>query len=295
MENTKEQERAIDAYALKILANGVKCGIKTDMKKAKQNIAWLYKTFLGCDAPKKIVLVKSPEAAIKAMGGGSEMIDDVLFVSLWSWWVAFYWGGMNILGVTEGVEKDLIDETNEYEKIIHELFAILPAENTCFVIEYPKNVSIKNNDLDAFILHREGGLALEFQDGTGFAWLNGIEVPDWVACLPPSKLSVKKIMAEQNTDVRREGLKRIGISRLLKETNAKILDARKATKKCPWNSYRLFEADFRDGRLRRFLEMKNPSTGDVHIEQVDISCSTIDEAKAMQDREAKYVEPEIIT
>ena len=291
---TKEQEQAVDKYAVEILRNGIKCGVKTDMKVAADGIARLYQKYLDLQPPKECVLVKSPEEAITKSGADRSKIREIIWIAYWTSWVAYYHAGVHILGETEGVEKDLIDDLDWYEGFCKQVYAILPFENVCYVIEWPKKCCIKDDDLEKFQLHRDGGLALEFQDGTGFAWLNGIEVPDYVAKTAPAKLSIKKLMAEQNTDVRREGFKRMGIINVLKKLKAKVLDRRKASKSKPWNDYELLEANFGD-KVRRFLKMRNPSTKDFVIEQVAPECKSIDEANAMQCRETKHVEPISLT
>lgn len=292
---TKEQEIAVDAYGIEMVKNGIKCGKFVDKAKAKTIVARWYKEYVESPNPPEVVFVDSPEAALKkaAKLTGMErkdLVNQIIWANLWSWWVAYYHAGINILGETEGVEPELIAELNTYEKEIKELHAILPLENTCFVIEYPKTVAIRDNDLDKFVLHRENGRALEYNDGTGFAWLNNTEVPDWVATTRAKKLSVKKIMAETNVDVRREGLRRVPIDKFLKETKSKLLDKVKDVKR-KWNNYELYDANFGDGKVRRLLRMFDVASKAWCVERVEDSCKTVAEALAWRDDEDSHIKP----
>lgn len=299
---TKEQEKLVDDYGLKMLQNGVKYGIKTDRKKANQSIETLYRKYLEIDPPKEIIYVDSPEAAVDACAKSNSvdpktLTGEIMFINLlgsryyWHAWVPYYWAGINFLGETAGVDQDLIDDLNEHEAMLHQLHAILPCENICYVIEYPKMVSIKNDDLDKFILHRESGLAVEYNDGTGFAWLNGVEVPDWVAVEKPSKLSVKKLLAEANVDIRREGLARIPLEKLIKQTGAKLLDKVKDLKIGPWWDYQLYDIDLKDNKKRRCLRMFDVASKKYPFERVGDHCDTVLQALAMRDGEKTYIIP----
>ena len=295
---TDEQQKAVDAYGLKMLKNGIKAGIKVNKKEATEAIAALYKKDLEL-APPAIVIVKSPEEALrkaaKATGLESKaLVGEIIWVNLWTWWVAYYHAGVNIINETSGVEPDLISDLNEYEAMTHKLHAILPCEKICFVIDYPKVVSIKDNDLEKFVLHRENGLALEYSDGTGFAWLNNVEVPDWVATTKANKLSVKKLLAETNVDIRREGLMRVPLARFLKETKAKLLDKATSAKNKWWN-YQLYDLDLKDGKTRRALRMFDVASGSYPVERVEDSCSTVEQALAWRDDELTYIKPSVRT
>lgn len=296
MELTAEQTKLVNEYGTLMLLNGIKQGVRVNKARATKHIKKLYKEYLDAAPPEQVIVVDSPEAAIKIVAKSTgkspeSLVDEILYMNLWTWWGAYYHAGITILKESSG-DANLDQALIEYEEMTREIHAILPCEKICFVIEYPKAVCLQNNDLEKFVLHKDGGLALEYRDGTGFAWLNGVEVPDWLATTPVEKLSAKKVLAESNTDVRREGLKRMGIATALKKLRAKVIDKMRGKK--AWEHYDLLEADFGD-KKRRFLKMKNPSTGDFLIEQVTDSCNTVLEARAMQTRETKYVEPEIIT
>ena len=292
---TKKQEALVEKYYQKVLKNGLKANTDTDMAKARKHIDLLYKKYLEQDAPEKIVLVQSPEEAIAIVAKSTgrtpkDLVSEVQYLNLWTWWVAYYSAGINIL--EETCEKNLVDMLDEYESIINDLHAILPCEKVCFVIDYPKAICLKDNDLEKFQFHREGGLAVEYKDGTGFAWLNGTEVPDYVAVLSPDQIPLDKLMAETNVDVRREGLRRVGPDMAMKALKATTLDKQRG--KHAWDNYELLEADFGD-KKRRFLKMYDVAAKTDVIERVEDRCQTVLEALAMQCQETSYVQPTKIT
>lgn len=293
----KAQESQVKEYSDKMLRNGIKAGVKTDRAAAKSGIEFLYKTYMETSAPSEVVFVDSPQAAVKLAAkktgmSAKDLVSEIIFTNLWTWWVAYYHAGINILGETSGVEQDLISNLNRYEQIVQQMHAILPLDEMCIVIEYPKTVAIKDDDLEKFQLHRDGGLAVEYQDGTGFAWLNGIEVPDYVATTPPSKLKVKKLLGETNVDVRREGLRRLPVARLLKDTKAKLLDTQKVddfgrkAKKKTSSDRQLYSMDLGDNKKRVFLKMWDVASQAYCVERVEDNITTVLEARAWRNEEA---------
>lgn len=294
----KEQEAQVKEYSDKMLRNGIKAGTKTDRAAAKSGIEFLYSTYMETSPPKEVVFVDSPQAAVKLAAkktgmSAKDLVSEIIFTNLWTWWVAYYHAGINILGETLGVEQDLINSLNRYEQIVQQMHAILPLDEMCIVIEYPKTVAIKDNDLEKFQLHRDGGLAVEYQDGTGFAWLNGIEVPDYVATTPPSKLKVKKLLGETNVDVRREGLRRLPVARLLKDTKAKLLD--KSGKKKTSSDYELYQMDLGDNKKRVFLKMFDVASQGYCVERVEDNITTVTGALTWRDDESSFIKPEART
>jgi hypothetical protein len=54
--------------------------------------------------------------------------------------------------------------------------------------------------------------------------LNGVKVPKEIVMTPASELNPKLILTEKNVQVRREILRKIGLSRFLSHTKHKVLD-----------------------------------------------------------------------
>lgn len=295
---TKEQDKAVTKYTDLMLKNGIKSKIKINKKFANQTIEILYKKYLDLPPPKQVIFVDSPEAAIKIVSKSTgipkiDLVKEIIFLNWYSWWASYYYAGINFLNETKDVERYLIDSINEYEEITRNMHGVLPCENVCFVIEYPVEISIKDNDFEKFQLHKEGGLALEYSDGTGFAWLNGVEVPDYITLTQPNKLNAKKVMSETNVDIRREGLRRIPMKKFLKDVGATLIDKMKGRKK--YLNYELFDADFKDGKKRRLLKMFDIASKTFTVERVEDNCDTVISALEFRDGETKYIYPKVRT
>jgi hypothetical protein len=119
-------------------------------------------------------------------------------------------------------------------------------------------------------LHRDGGPALVYPDGFGLWRLNGVSVPEWLAAKPADQIDPTEILRVPNAEVRREFVRKVGITRICEATKARVVSS------C--GLYELLELDLSDGRRRPFLRMQNPSVDVVHIEGVHPSCRTVQEA-----------------
>lgn len=287
---TPEQEAQIDVYYKKWLAIGMNTK-KLSRAKAKAAVLFVYKVYEK-EPPKHIIFVDSPEEAIKRIVKCEDGISkedaakNIVHINWWSYWVAFYDYLLNVLFPEE--KKDF-QEFVEYSEHVQNLHCIFPYDNVCFVVERPKAINVLEADGKP---HKDGGLALEYRDGTGFCALNGIVVPDYIALTAGAKLSAKKVIAETNVDVRREGLAKIPMDKVLKSIKARLLDKVKGSAKkfC----YELLEIDLGD-KKRRALKMFHATSGKMLIERVPDEVSTVKDALAFRDSEKEYVTPEVLT
>jgi len=300
LELTKEQEKEVDDYVTVMLKNGLRTNSEINDAFVKESVHFLYRKFLDIQHEVTIHYVDSPEQAINMVHESTkidkkELIKEIIFLNLWTWWVAFYWAGINILKETKGIEKILIEDLDRFEKICRHFTAILPCEKICFVIQSPVLCEIKNNDLELFQLHNPNDFSIKYKDGTGYGFIDGISVPDYIIKTPSEKLDVKKVLSETNIDVRRVGLEKIGAERMMKELKSKLLDSFKSSKK--WEDYELYELEIEKDKHAKVLKMYNPSTGGYHYEGVGDHCKTIEEAKVFRFpfKNITYKEPEIIT
>ena len=95
-------------------------------------------------------------------------------------------------------------------------------------------------------------------------------------------------LKEKNAEVRREIVKKIGIENVYKKLPVTIIESS--------DVYDLINIDLQDGRIRPYLKMINPSTGDLHIEGVHPSCTTIHGALAWRNGiNGEWIEPETLT
>ena len=118
-------------------------------------------------------------------------------------------------------------------------------------------------------LHRDGGPALAYPDGFALWRLNGVAVPDWLAAIPADAIDPRRLLEIPNAEVRREFVRKVGIARVLRGINARVISS------C--GPYELLELDLGDGRHRPYLKMQNPSVDAVHIEGVHPDCRTVQE------------------
>jgi hypothetical protein len=148
----------------------------------------------------------------------------------------------------------------------------------CFASERPCEINLKEGRL-----HSEKGMSISYPSGWGLYCLNGIRVPKEIVMTPAEKLDAQLVLKEQNAEIRREIVKKIGLLRLLKELNAKTIDA--------WKNYELLMLDLGDGRNRPYLKMINPSTRTIHVEGVEPGIKTVRHALAWRNGLEKFIEP----
>lgn len=119
-------------------------------------------------------------------------------------------------------------------------------------------------------LHAEMEPSVAFADGWAIHSLHGVLVPGWLAMDHPDELDARKILQIQNVDIRREGIRRAGIARIIEQLEPKVLSTQ--------DSYALLAVEMNYGKPWRFLKMVNPSIGCVHIEAVPRECETVQHA-----------------
>lgn len=119
-------------------------------------------------------------------------------------------------------------------------------------------------------LHCETGPAVQYSDGWGVWALNGVRLSQEIVETPAAQLDAKLILKEENAEIRRELVRKIGIERVCERLGARSIDQQ--------DEYELLMLDLGDGRQRPFLKMRNPSIGVFHIEGVSPECRTVQEA-----------------
>jgi len=135
-------------------------------------------------------------------------------------------------------------------------------------------------------LHSDRGPAVYWPDsGQQYYFLNDVHVPKEIVETPARELDARLMLREQNAQVRREIVRKIGIERICRELGATCLDRQ--------GDYELLLLDLQDGRLRPYLKMKNPSVGVYHIEGVAPECRTV--AAALAWRNQSDLPPTVLT
>ena len=157
----------------------------------------------------------------------------------------------------------------------------LPLEFGCLVCERPERIEISGSGM----LHCEQGPAAQFRDSCAVWALNGVAVPQWLVETPVEQIEPRRVVEIDNASIRREFVRKVGMERICHALSAACMDKQ--------GDYELLLLDLGNGRRRPFLKMLNPSIGTWHIEGVDASCQTVDEALTW--RNGTSVKPTILT
>jgi hypothetical protein len=142
-----------------------------------------------------------------------------------------------------------------------------PYENVVFMCERP-SVQIVNS---GGRLHCETGPAILCRDGWPVYALNGVRMKPEHVLTPAEKLDPTECLKETNADIRRELIRKMGVESMLAHLPHKVLDTQ--------GDYSLLKIDF-PGLVQdtRFLKMLNPSIGVWHVEGIERSCNTVEQA-----------------
>ena len=144
-----------------------------------------------------------------------------------------------------------------------------PLENITIICDHPREIYMKNG-----ILHAEDRPAILYAGEPKFEVyvLNGVRVSKEIVLTPSDKLDSHILLKEQNTEVRREIVRKIGIEKILFELKAKVLDDKGS------EGYCLYNLDLGDERVRPYLRMFNPSEKVWHLEGVSPEITTVEQA-----------------
>ena len=156
----------------------------------------------------------------------------------------------------------------------------IPHENICWISERHNICKLKNG-----VIHSDKGPAIAYPDGFSIYALNGVRVPKEIVETPAQKLDAKIILKEQNVEIRREIVRKIGIEKVCRDLEAKSIETK--------GDYELLLLNLNDKRDRPYLKMKNPSIGVYHIEGVHPDCKTIEQA--LNWRNQTEEKPEVLT
>jgi hypothetical protein len=148
-----------------------------------------------------------------------------------------------------------------------------PFENLCFVCHKPVKIKTNRNNM----LHADGENAIEYKDGFRVWALNSVRVTKEIAETPWNELDSNLVLTEQNAEIRREIVRKIGIEKVCNDLGAKCLDKD--------GDYELLELKAGE-RTHRYLKMVNPSINTYHVEGVAIECETVEQALNFRKPEA---------
>ncbi|MBI4567978.1 MAG: hypothetical protein HY719_06220 [Planctomycetes bacterium] len=138
-------------------------------------------------------------------------------------------------------------------------------------------------------LSREDGPALAFAGETRRWMLFGVRVPRAIVATPGEQLNPRLVLTTRNAEVRRVVVRKVGLPRLMAALRPEVVDRR--------GDYELLVIRLDEQHACPYLKMKNPSTGETHIEGVHPNCRTVQGAinwRASGGRRMRW-EPEVVT
>ena len=165
---TPEQEIFLKEFYQKNLNVG-RSIVPIDHEKAEDVITKLYK-HIGCNKPNFHyfrsafeLIAKHPEVKLDNYFGGQQ----------WVYWKAFYTFCETIGVKYEKENSELLALWMQEAEHLHWWF---PYENDCIIIERPIKLSVN----DGGFLHCENDKAIEYADGWGMYYLNGVKVNEYL-------------------------------------------------------------------------------------------------------------------
>ena len=279
---TKKQEKQMIEYREKCRAWGVSCE-PADLPRAKKSINFFYKK-MEKKRP-KYVFCPSPLACIEAINKEAGREKNPTFVNSWLWgqmdyyWIAFYRFAEEYLKIEYSAEDS--ESLKHWEALAQSIGWWWPYEDICFVSDRPKAIHLNTEHQ----LHNSEAAAVEYRDGYSLYLSNGIRMPKELILTPTNEITSKQVLTEQNVDVRRELIRKIGMPRFCELTNAVKVDTAVVEVKNGEGVSRFLTYDLIDleldgkGLKGRYLRMDNPSVkGAVHVEGVPNETNTVQEA-----------------
>lgn len=160
-----------------------------------------------------------------------------------------------------------------------------PYKNICVISERPLEIHMNGTGI-----HKDGGPAIRYSDDFSVWALHGVRVPRWLAETASDKLDSAAILKLTNAQQRAEGIRKIGINRMLELLKTEVIHQ--------FKDYDLLTIEFEGRRIGPYLKMLNPSTGQIHVEGVgeanggiDSSIKTCQEALAWRGNLKVYSDP----
>jgi internalin A len=150
---------------------------------------------------------------------------------------------------------------------------ILPFEKICLVCDRPLHLRFDAENR----LHAEGEPAIAFADGYSLYFHHGVKLPEKYGKVHPDRWQAQWLLSEENAELRRLLIQRIGYDRICQELEATELDS--------WQEYTLLSIEFDDdlddegnAKPMYLLKMACPSTGFIHALRVPPDLESAQEA-----------------
>lgn len=280
---TPEQEAKFSVYVNK----WVKIGLSTErvsLENAQIDFHLFQKEVLQMETPAPVILVDSPYQAnleIKKRSGipNNERMKCVypyFDCQFWANWAAFYDYMEQEVGVKyDNKAYDILMKCINYGMVY-------PLKDICIVVQHP--TILKKNSQG---LHCENGPAVSYNGDNEIYALNGVVMKKEYVMTPASQIDPQDILKETNVEIRRELLRKVGIERIMDSLPHTLIEKR--------DNYELYSIDLsNDLKNCKYLKMVNPSIGCFHLEGLDPTIRTIEEALKWRNQNL-FVDAEILT
>ncbi|MEG3840661.1 leucine-rich repeat domain-containing protein [Microcoleus sp. herbarium14] len=152
------------------------------------------------------------------------------------------------------------------QQLFEECGWIFPFEKICLICARPLHIRFDTENR----LHAEGESAIAFADGYSLYFHHGVKLPEQYGKVHPDLWQAQWLLSEENAEIRRVLIERIGYDRLCCELQAVELDS--------WQEYTLLKIDNADVEPIYLLKMTCPSTGFIHALRVPPDVESAKEA-----------------
>lgn len=132
----------------------------------------------------------------------------------WSAWAAF-------LGFFRHIVRLPIDYTkyDAWEVLAQHSGPRIVHEKFCIISDRPERLLVDDQSRP----HCDDGPFCRWRDGSELFAIHGVRVPAWIV-LHPERIDAKAVRSEQNLEVQRVMIERMGVGRYLFECGAKVID-----------------------------------------------------------------------
>lgn len=187
----------------------------------------VYKHILEQEVPEEILLFDSPYAAWQELVRREQEEDSEPLTFVWpvldGHWSAHYYAWAECY---RDIGVSLPSKALDADIATRELGPLYTMPNYCLVCNTPKHIKCEQEQNR---LHAEDGPAVEYRDGWGVYALHGVRVPKEIVMTPLEEIDkkwlVKHVIQQENADVKREAIGRIGINKFVELMDANVLDS----------------------------------------------------------------------
>ena len=274
---TAEQEALIPAY----VEEGIKIGLAVETEFNTNLVRELtdkHRVSQGLAKATNFIVYRSPfeaQANIEGLTAGNALYGqhDIN-------WLQYYMYYREVCGLTVETEPLI----HLYELAKHAGWMWMSSDTTV-VTWRPVELHMKTLVDGLQVLHNFDDLALKYADGTGVYACNGRRIPknlSWIITTPADQLDPQAVLGIQNTELRTEAIKKIGVEKMFDRLDPTMIHTQKYN---PGGSYELFSIQFEgEDTDRKYLRGYCPSSKKIFIEAVPPQITTVGRALNWRER-----------